>query len=1094
MGVYNPNAPRVVGQEWVPIREEPIDFAPAINSVERGYSYTLTASRRIRDARFYLNQFPNPVASNQVAMFNTYPLGREALSGPIQQVTIPVSFASITGSGGTNWTIINAPNLASAWLRPDDNSYVQFNRVANVFSNYSLWFDVDKYPQLAGKRILNVSLAYSGSAYDTGAFVISGDGTTIPPPQPLINPDPTTPTTLTTLFRFGSSRTFTQGAYANLGSLAELDPPLPAPFGSTLIATTHTLNLGDANSFFNGALQTDYAPWTYDDLLFFNQGSGVNRFEIQILAQPPFTSFGNGTGATLDIFYFGLRVTFCEEARVMAGGRRFAYFGNTNIVAQRDLAKTADPVLAAGDYTTTLSFISPGDIGLFESIFGNNPKVNGLREISAMPNQPGIEVDIPFPLDDSLGKVFTAETSHVLPQISLHTSGGVLTEIHPYGKQSQGPVYGVNFVTQEVLDGAVGGAASFPQVRFYARRFGNTTVPLTLASPTITGSGTSVFITPAAFDALPEILDGWKQVDLRFSGTVTMGAGTNPQWFWSATGELPGNRWEVLGAYAPAISGGLNNPFNLAAQQLSSATYGQPSSGATINEGWIPQGGPYVTGAGTDDQTADATLIFSQDMPTVTGFSVTQTNQVLTGIGLDCNAYPWYVPSSMSYNRITFSPTSVSVPVSGFGYYELQRMDSLTDWQTIAQLIDPAGASLDVVTDTFDRTVANDWGTSTSGQVWTASGGSASDYNVANGFGTIFPASAGTSREVTIGSVATTDQQNDTLFVAQQVATGDAYNVHLWARRFDSNNYYRLEAILNTSGTINFDFQKIVAGVGTSLGSGSSILTYAAGHVIGMRIEAIGTQLRGKIWNATLTSEPTAWNITVNDSSITAGRQGIRVVRNPANTNSTLVVSFDSFSSDVPGFNDYEARVGLVSSYRIRAVNSLLFAGQWSSTATVTLAAPGVTGTGMGANARTLLFTSNEIQSGASNLAYALAFESDTTEEFKFPEAGFTQFQLMYNRDFQVAFRPLERGGVTFSRTVLVQAAAISPPTLADFTNLRDLAWDDISYVCVRDEDGNRWFANVAVPTGRVKMNNRELYLADISVVEVTDTASVVEV
>lgn len=888
MGVYNPNAPRCLGQEWVPIREEPVEFAPAINSVERGYSYTLTANRRIRDARFYLNQFPNPTATNQLAMFNTYPLGTEALSGPIQQVTIPVSFSSITGSGGTNWQVFPAGSLAQAFLRPDDLSFVQFFRLANVFSTFSLWFDVDKYPQLAGKRILNVALEYAGTAYDTGAFSISGDATTIPPPQPLINPSPTTPVTGVTLIRYGTGRSFSKGAYATLGALAELDPPVSAPFGSTNSgASIHTIDLGDANSFFNGTANTDYMPWTYDDLLFFNQAAGVNRYEIQILAQLPFTAFGNGTGAAMNLYYFGLRVTYCEEARVMVGGHIFNYMGNTNIVTQRNLAKSADPVLVAGNYTTTLSFISPGDVGVFESVFGNNPKVNGLREISAMPNQPGVEVDVPFPLDNSLGKTFTSEVSHVLPQISLHTSGAVLTEIHPYGKQSQGQVYGVNFVTQEILDGAAGGAAQYPQVRFYARRFGSTTIPLTLASPTITGAGTTVSITPAAFDLLPEILDGWKQVDLRFTGTVTMGAGTNPQWFWSASGELPGNRWEVLGAFAPAISGGLNNPFNLASQQLSSATYGQPSSGATINEGWIPQGGPYVTGAGTDDQTADATLIFSQDMPTVTGFTVTQASQPLSGIGLDCNAYPWYVPSSMSYNNLTWSPTSSSTPVSGFGYYEVQRMDTITtDWQTIAQMTSPTAS----------------------------------------------------------------------------------------------------------------------------------------------------------------------------------------------------------------GFKDYEARVGILSSYRIRSVNSLLFAGSWSSTVTGTLTAPGVTGVGMGVNARTLLFTTNEIQSGASNLAYALAFESDTTEEFKFPEATFTQYQFMYNRDFQVAFRPLERGGEAFSRTVLVQAAAISPPTLADFTSLRNLAWSDVPYVCVRDEDGNRWFANVTVPTGRVKMNNRELYLADINVIEVTDTASIVEV
>jgi hypothetical protein len=46
-----------------------------------------------------------------------------------------------------------------------------------------------------------------------------------------------------------------------------------------------------------------------------------------------------------------------------------------------------------------------------------------------------------------------------------------------------------------------------------------------------------------------------------------------------------------------------------------------------------------------------------------------------------------------------------------------------------------------------------------------------------------------------------------------------------------------------------------------------------------------------------------------------------------------------------------------------------------------------------------------------------------------------------------------------------------------------------VSYICVRDEDGNRWFATVLVPGGRV-LRDRRLYLAPIEIVEVTATPS----
>jgi hypothetical protein len=155
------------------------------------------------------------------------------------------------------------------------------------------------------------------------------------------------------------------------------------------------------------------------------------------------------------------------------------------------------------------------------------------------------------------------------------------------------------------------------------------------------------------------------------------------------------------------------------------------------------------------------------------------------------------------------------------------------------------------------------------------------------------------------------------------------------------------------------------------------------------------------------------------------------------------------------------------------------------------MTSPGATGGCIG-DGHLLLFSSNEMQDGSVNLAYSSVWENQVEENFTFAESSFVRLQAMYQRDFFTAFRGTERGGEQFQRTLLVQAAAISPPTLADFTSLRDMAWADTSYICVRDEDGNRWFATVLIPSGRV-LHNRKLYLAPVSVIEVTDTASQVD-
>ena len=139
-----------------------------------------------------------------------------------------------------------------------------------------------------------------------------------------------------------------------------------------------------------------------------------------------------------------------------------------------------------------------------------------------------------------------------------------------------------------------------------------------------------------------------------------------------------------------------------------------------------------------------------------------------------------------------------------------------------------------------------------------------------------------------------------------------------------------------------------------------------------------------------------------------------------------------------------------------------------------------------------LIFTSNESQAGAYNLAYAMTWDESPVESFDFPEASAVQFTTQHDRDYQVAFHGSERGGETFTRRLLLANAAIALPRLANVRSLRDMAWADLPYVCVRDDIGDRWLAAVIVPHDDVR-RNRRLYNAEITVVEVTATPSPVD-
>lgn len=193
-------------------------------------------------------------------------------------------------------------------------------------------------------------------------------------------------------------------------------------------------------------------------------------------------------------------------------------------------------------------------------------------------------------------------------------------------------------------------------------------------------------------------------------------------------------------------------------------------------------------------------------------------------------------------------------------------------------------------------------------------------------------------------------------------------------------------------------------------------------------------------------------------------------------------------------FDDYEARIGIQSWYRIRFVHVDGYVSGWASTVTATIAAPGVTGVGVGSSV--LVLTTNH--DPGANLAYCQSWDGGgvPVQDFTFLEGSQTTLQPMYQRDYRVAFRPLERGGVEFTRTLLVNALGIPAETLSDgFSGLRDLAWDTVPYVCVRDELHNRWLTAVSVPQGTTRdvPGSGHLMLAQATFAEVTATPAPVD-
>lgn len=173
-------------------------------------------------------------------------------------------------------------------------------------------------------------------------------------------------------------------------------------------------------------------------------------------------------------------------------------------------------------------------------------------------------------------------------------------------------------------------------------------------------------------------------------------------------------------------------------------------------------------------------------------------------------------------------------------------------------------------------------------------------------------------------------------------------------------------------------------------------------------------------------------------------------------------------------WEDHEARIGVATSYRIRGVLTSGVTGDWSETISVLQPLGQVA----------LSFTSNAAT--GMGVAYPEVWDAqETTRGFTFNEFTDVVLQTIYARNRPIASHPIERQGVSFSRTVLVSAGcSVALPTLDLFSPMRDLAWAPIPYVCVRDGEGNRWFANIQVPDG-TGVRPGERWLAEIAVVEI---------
>ncbi|MFE2457505.1 hypothetical protein [Streptomyces sp. NPDC059402] len=200
------------------------------------------------------------------------------------------------------------------------------------------------------------------------------------------------------------------------------------------------------------------------------------------------------------------------------------------------------------------------------------------------------------------------------------------------------------------------------------------------------------------------------------------------------------------------------------------------------------------------------------------------------------------------------------------------------------------------VADRFTRTVAGGWGTTETGQAWTATGGVPADFEVGGGVAQHTISTKNVYRITSLNGVALADVDMMVSVRLPSTPTGDGiYTYYLARANVSSGVFYFARLYFQTSSTVELSLRKRTPDE-TALATSPILLPFVAGLNYRLRFQMLGSTLRAKAW-ALPDVEPADWHVTATDTSITAaGAVGVRTYASTSNTNSSPLVIVDNLA------------------------------------------------------------------------------------------------------------------------------------------------------------------------------------------------------
>ncbi len=233
-----------------------------------------------------------------------------------------------------------------------------------------------------------------------------------------------------------------------------------------------------------------------------------------------------------------------------------------------------------------------------------------------------------------------------------------------------------------------------------------------------------------------------------------------------------------------------------------------------------------------------------------------------------------------------------------------------------------------------------------------------------------------------------------------------------------------------------------------------------------------------------------AWTSIATSAPSATGTFGYYEVQRQDDVDATWQTIATLFNTGTTGFPDREARVGVASRYRMRVVTDYGITGPFSATVTATIPAT---------HPSAWLFTSSWDLFGIYSFAAIETGDTQPPLNLSYYEGTSVTYQEMYGRNNRVGFHGMERGGEAFSVTLLTNQGMAVPTAMGPrFAALRTMAWNRIDatyswtnpYVCVRNGEGDRWYASVEIPTSRFDRRlpkGNHIEHLNINVIEVLD-------